>query len=31
VFDMFLGPQPLDEAGKKDVGHGMLWVANGFR
>lgn len=31
VFDMFLGPQPLDEHGKQDVGHGMVWAANGFR
>lgn len=28
---MFLGPQPLDEHGKQDVGHGMVWAANGFR
>ncbi|PRW61320.1 fatty-acid-binding 1 [Chlorella sorokiniana] len=31
VFDVFLGPQPLDERGKQDVGHGMVWAANGFR
>ncbi|PSC74761.1 fatty-acid-binding 1 [Micractinium conductrix] len=31
VFGMFLGPEPLDDFGKKDVGHGMLFVANGFR
>lgn len=31
IFDMFLGEEPLDDYGKKDVGHGMLWAANGFR
>jgi hypothetical protein len=31
VFDLFLGDEPLDEEGKKDVGHAMLWAANGFR
>lgn len=31
VFGLFLGPQPLDDFGKKDVGHGMLWAANGYR
>jgi len=31
VFGLFLGPEPLDDFGKKDVGYGMLWVANGFR
>ena len=31
VLDLFLGPQALDAAGRSDVGHGMLWVANGFR
>ncbi|KAL4438996.1 hypothetical protein ABPG77_006933 [Micractinium sp. CCAP 211/92] len=31
VFGVFLGPQPIDDIGKRDVGHGMLWAAHGFR
>lgn len=31
LFDAFLGPQPLDAAGKRNVGQGLLWAANGFR
>lgn len=31
VFGVFLGPQPLDDIGKRDVGHGMLWAAHGYR
>lgn len=31
VFNMFLGEEAIDEEGKKDVGHGFVFVANGFR
>lgn len=31
VFDLFLGPDPLDAHGKSSVGHGLLWAANGLR
>lgn len=30
-FDVFLGPQPLDERGRLDVGYGLTWAANGYR
>lgn len=31
VFDVFLGPRPVDQGGKLAVGNGMLWCANGGR
>ncbi len=31
IFGMLLGKESLDKHGKKDVGHGMLWAANGCR
>ncbi|KAL4452610.1 hypothetical protein ABPG75_008272 [Micractinium tetrahymenae] len=31
VFGVFLGPESIDDVGKRDVGHGMLWAANGYR
>lgn len=31
LFNMFLGPRPLDPTGRLAVGNGMLWCANGGR
>ena len=30
VFDAFLGPNPVDPVGKRAVGRGVLWAANGL-
>jgi hypothetical protein len=31
VFETFLGPHTVDDLGKANTGHGLLWCANGFR
>ena len=31
LFDTYLGPLPVDAAGKMQAGQGALYVTNGFR